>query len=106
MNKKTFIALLISFTGVCVFLFYTFYKEAKNTAIKHTNEAQMVHAKVAARGIEGYFTNWIGVLDALSKTDDISNNTPDGIHLMKLLYEAHRNEIISITRLNEKGIIT
>ena len=106
MNKKTFIALLISFTGVCVFLFYTFYKEAKNTAIKHTNEAQMVHAKVAARGIEGYFTNWIGVLDALSKTDDISNNTPDGMHLMKLLYEAHRNEIISITRLNEKGIIT
>jgi PAS domain S-box-containing protein len=106
MNKKTFIALLIAFTGVCVFLFYTFYKEAKNTAITHTNEAQMVHAKVAARGIEEYFTNWIGVLDALSKTDDISNNTPDGMHLMKLLYEAHHDEIISITRINEKGVIT
>lgn len=106
MNKKTFGALLITFTGVCVFLFYTFYNEAKNTAIKHTNETQMVHAKIAARGIEGYFTNWTGILNALSKTDDIIADNPDGTHLMKLLYEAHRQEIISITRLNEKGIIT
>ena len=106
MNKKTFIALLITFTGVCVFLFYTFYKEAKNTAITHTNEAQMVHAKVAARGIEEYFMNWIGILDALSKTDDIIANNTDGTRLMKLLYEAHHDEIISITRINEKGVIT
>ena len=106
MNKKTFIALLIAFTGVCVFLFYIFYKEAKNTAIRHTNETQMVHAKVAARGIEGYFTNWIGILDALSKTDDIIANNTDGTRLIKLLYEAHHDEIISITRINEKGVIT
>lgn len=106
MNKKTFIALLIAFTGVCTFLFYVFYNEARATAIRHTNETQMVHAKVAARGIEGYFTNWIGILDALSKTDDIVANNTDGTRLMKLLYEAHRNEIISITRINEKGIIT
>jgi len=105
MNKKIFIALLIAFTGVCVFLFFSFYNEARNTAIRHTNETQMVHAKVAARGIEGYFTNWIGILDALSKTDDIIANNTDGTRLMKLLYEAHQNEIISITRLNEKGII-
>jgi len=106
MNKKTFGALLITFTGVCVFLFYTFYNEAKNTAIRHTNETQMVHAKIAARGIEGYFTNWIGILNALSKTDDIINNNDDGARLIKLLYEAHREEITSITRLNEKGVIT
>ena len=106
MNKKTYGALLIAFTGVSMFLFYTFYNEAKNTAIRHTNETQFVHAKVAARGIEGYFTNWVGILDALSKTDDIRNNNTDGIRLMKLLYEAHHDEVISITRLNEKGIIT
>jgi len=106
MNKKIFIALLIAFTGVCTFLFYVFYNEARTTAIRHTNETQMVHAKVAARGIEGYFTNWIGILDALSKTDDIIANNTDGTRLMKLLYESHRNEIISITRINEKGIIT
>jgi PAS domain S-box-containing protein len=106
MNKKTFIALIIAFTGVCVFLFYTFYKEAKNTAIRHTNETQMVHAKVAARGIEGYFTNWIGILDALSKTDDIIANNTDGARLMKLLYEAHHNEILAINQTSNKGQIT
>ena len=106
MNKKTFVALLITFIGVCAYFFYTFYNEAKNTAIRHTNETQMVHARVAARGIEGYFTNWIGILDALSKTDDIIANNSDGTRLMKLLYEAHHDEIISITRLNEKGIVT
>ncbi|MBV5281385.1 MAG: PAS domain S-box protein [Paludibacter sp.] len=106
MNKKTFIALIIAFTGVCTFLFYVFYNEARTTAIKHTNEAQMVHAKVAARGIEEYFTNWIGILDALSKTDDIINNNSDGKRLIKLLYDAHLDKITSIARLNEKGIIT
>lgn len=106
MNKKTFIALIIAFTGVCVFLFYTFYKEAKNTAIRRTNETQMVHAKVAARGIEGYFTNWIGILDALSKTDDIIANNTDGTRLMKLLYESHRNEILAINQTSNKGQIT
>lgn len=105
MNKKIFIALLIAFSGVCAFLFYMFYNEAKHTAIRHTNETQMVHAKVAARGIEGYFTNWICILDALSKTHDIIDNHTDGKHLMKLLYESHQDEIISITRVNEKGII-
>ena len=106
MNKKTFIALLIAFTGVCVFLFYTFYKEAKNNAIKHANETQMVHAKLAARGIEGYFETWIGVLDGLSKMDDIIDNNVEGKHLIKMLYETHTHEIYAIVRVNENGIIT
>ncbi len=106
MNKKTFGALMIAFTGLCAFLFYTFYSEAKNTAIRNTNETQMVHAKVAARGIEEYFSTWIGVLNALSKTDDIINNDTAGKNLIKLQYEAHHDEIISINRTNDKGIIT
>ncbi|HJV78051.1 MAG TPA: cache domain-containing protein, partial [Paludibacter sp.] len=105
MNKKIFRVLVIAFTGTCIFLFYTFYNEVKNTAIRHINETQLVHAKVAARGIEGYFANWTGVLNALSKTDDIISNNADGKRLMKLLYEAHQNEILSINRVNEKGII-
>jgi two-component system, cell cycle sensor histidine kinase and response regulator CckA len=104
MNKKIFGVLVIAFTGMCTFLFYTFYNDAKDTAIRHINETQLVHAKVAARGIEGYFANWTGVLNALSKTDDIISNNADGKRLMKLLYEAHQNEILSINRVNEKGI--
>ncbi len=106
MNKKTFVALLIIFTGTCVFLFHSFYDEAKNTTIKRTNETQMVQAKIAARGIEGYFNNWIDILDALSKTDDIINQNNEGTRLLRLVYNAHIDEITSIARLNEKGVIT
>ena len=105
-TKKTFWGLLIAFTGLCVFLFYTFYNEAKNTAIKNTNETQMVYAKLAARGIEGYFETWVGVLNGLSKMDDIIDNNAEGQRLMKVLYETHIHEISAIVRVNENGIIT
>jgi two-component system, cell cycle sensor histidine kinase and response regulator CckA len=105
MNKKTFLALLIAFTGICAFLFYAFYNEAKNIAIRNTNETQMVHAKVAARGIEEYFANWTSVLNALSRMDEIIDNNEAGKHLMKLLSEAQSDKIASIIRLNENGII-
>jgi len=104
-TKKTFWGLLIAFTGLCIFLFYTFYNEAKNTAIKNTNETQMIYAKLAARGIEGYFETWIGVLDGLSGIDDIINNTADGKRLMKALYKTHIHEISAVTRVDENGRI-
>ena len=104
-TKKTFWGLLIAFTGLCVFLFYTFYNEAKNTAIKNTNETQMVYAKLAARGIEGYFETWVGVLDGLSEIDDIINNNADGERLMKALYKTHIHEISAVTRVDENGKI-
>lgn len=104
-TKKTFWGFLIAFTGICVFLFYTFYNEAKNTAIRNTNETQMVYAKLAARGIEGYFETWVGVLNGLSKMDDIIDNKAEGRRLMKVLHETHIHEILAINRLNENGII-
>jgi PAS domain S-box-containing protein len=90
---------------MCAFLFHIFYSEARTTAIRHTNETQMVHAKVAARGIEEYFTTWIGVLNALSKTEDIIKNDADGKNIIKLLSGTYPGEILSINRLDEKGII-
>jgi len=105
-TKKTFWGLLVAFTGICVFLFYTFYSEAKNTSIRNANETQMVYAKLAARGIEGYFETWIGVLDGLSKMDDVIDNNAEGKRLMMMLYETHIHEISAIVRVNENGIIT
>jgi len=105
-TKKTFWGLLVAFTGICVFLFYTFYSEAKNTAIRNANETQMVYANLAARGIEGYFETWIGVLDGLSKMNDIIDNNAEGKRLMKRLYETHIHEISAIVRVNENGKIT
>jgi len=104
-TKKAFWIVLIVFGGICAFLFYVFYNEAKRAAINNTNETQMVHARVTARGIQGYFETWIGLLDALSRVEAVVDNTTEGKHLMKVLYDTHVHEITAITRVNEKGII-
>ena len=104
-TKKAFWIVLIVFGAICAFLFYVFYNEARLAAIKNTNETQMVHARVTARGIQGYFETWIGMLDALSRVEAVADNTAEGKHLMKVLYDTHVHEITAITRVNEKGVI-
>ena len=105
MNKKTFSVLTIVFVGVCAFLFYIFYREAKNTAITKLNEEQMIHAKQAARGIEDFFATWTRSLNSLSRMDEIINIDAVGKRDMKLFYEANQEQITSITRVDERGII-
>ena len=105
MNKRTFIALTIVFTGACAFLFNIFYKEAKNTAITKLNEEQMIHAKQAARGIEDFFATWTRSLNSLSKMDAIIDTDAVGKRYMKFFYEAHQEQLRSITRLDERGVI-
>jgi PAS domain S-box-containing protein len=105
MNKKTFISLAIVFTCACAFLFNIFYQEAKNTAITKLNEEQMIHAKQAARGIDDFFATWTRSLSSLSRMDEIIDNDAAGKRYMKLFYEANQEQIRSITRLDERGVI-
>jgi len=103
--KGTSIALALVFTGACAFLFNMFYQEAKNTAVTRLNEEQMIHARQAARGIEDFFATWTGSLDSLSKMDEIIDSDAVGKRYMKLFYEANQEQIKSITRLDERGVI-
>src|SRR5208283_3596439 len=96
---------MIVFTGACAFLFNVFYNEAKNTAITKLNEEQMIHAKQAARGIEEFFATWTRSLNSLSKMDEIVDTGAVGTRYMKLFYEANQEQIRSITRLDERGVI-
>jgi PAS domain S-box-containing protein len=82
-----------------------FYQEAKNTAVTRLNEEQMIHARQAARGIEDFFATWTGSLDSLSKMDEIIDSDAVGKRYMKLFYEANQEQIRSITRLDERGVI-
>jgi formate hydrogenlyase transcriptional activator len=104
-KKRIFITLAIIIFGVCAFLFNSFYKEAKNTAITKLNEEQMIHAKQAARGIEDFFATWTRSLNFLSKMDAVIDNDSVGQRYMKLFYEANQESIESITRLDERGVI-
>lgn len=93
------------FTAACALLFNAFYKQAKNTAITKLNEEQMIHAKQAAHGIEDFFGTWTGTLNSFSKMNEIIDTDADGQRYMKLFYEAHQDQIRSITRVDEGGTI-
>ena len=106
LHKKTLIALAILFTGACAFLFTIFYRETENTAIAKLHEEQLIHARQAARGIEDFFATWTRSLISLSKMDEIIDNDAVGKRYMELLYEANQEQIMSITRVDERGVIT
>jgi len=96
---------MIAFVALCAFLFNIFYNEAKKSAIGKLNEEQMLHAKQAARGFEEYFATWSGVLTSLSRMDEIIAIDADGKKDMDFFYEAHKEQLRSITRVDENGMI-
>ncbi|MGO9690267.1 MAG: ATP-binding protein [Syntrophobacteraceae bacterium] len=105
MKKRAFIALTIVFAGACAFLFNSFYMEPTNAAIAKLNEEQTIHAKQAARGIEEFFATWTRSLSSLSKMEAIIDTDAAGKRDIELFYEAHREHLRAITRLDEKGVI-
>lgn len=105
MPQKSSLISLFVFTVVCAFLFESFYSEAKKNAIRHLNEEQLIHAKQAAHGIEEYFATWTGILASFAKMDEIIGTNYDGKRTMDLFYEGHKEQISSVTRVNEKGTI-
>ena len=104
-NKRIFIVLTIVVTGACAGLFDIFYEEAKNTAITKLNAEQMIHAKQAALGIEDFFATWTRDLSSLSKIDEIIKADAVGERYMQLFHEANQEQISSITRLDDRGVI-
>ena len=86
-------------------LFNSFYRDAKNVAIAKLNQQQLIHAREVALGIEDFFGTWIRSLSSLSQLDVIIAGNAVGKRYQQLYYEAHREQIMAITRLDEKGVI-
>ncbi len=104
--RKWLLALaMLLFTGFCALLFSGVYRDAKNAAIANLNAEQKIHAKQAARGIEDFFSAWRSSLAALAKMDEVIDADGDGARNLQLFYEAHREQIRSITRVDERGVI-
>ncbi len=96
---------MLVFAAASSLFFVLIYNNAVKTAIAQLNNTQLIHAKQAARGIEDFFTTWTGVLSSLSKIDAVINADDKGRQYMSLFYEAHHDQIRSITRVNEHGRI-
>jgi len=103
-KKRTLIVFAI-FLSASVFLFNSFYKESKSIAIAKLNGEQMIHAKQAARGIEGFFEMWTRSLTYLSNIDQIVDIDTAGKRYLELFYDVNQDQIMSITRLDERGVI-
>ena len=103
--KTAFIVLALAIAGGCVFLFNSFYRDAKNVAIAKLNQQQLIHAREVALGIEDFFGTWIRSLNSLSQLDVIIADNAVGKRYQQLYYEAHREQIMAITRLDERGVI-
>jgi signal transduction histidine kinase len=104
-RKRIFIALAIVIAGACAFLFEGIYREAKSAAITKLNEQQRIYARQGARGIEEFFATWTGNLNALSQMSAVIAGGAEGRSALKLFYETNQARIMTITRLDEKGII-
>lgn len=88
-----------------MYLFVVFYDEAVKRQIRQLNDEQRIHAKQAAHGIEDFFSTWTGILESFSKMEPIISVDPEGKQNMALFYEAHQEQIRSITRVDENGFI-
>ena len=105
MKKSILVVLAIVLAGVCALLFSLFYNEAKHTAIARLNEEQRIHARQAAQGIGDFFATWTRNLEPLSKMDEIVDNAPAGQRYLNLFLEANQDQIVSMSRMDERGVI-
>jgi PAS domain S-box-containing protein len=97
-----FLVLLI----VCGLLLYSAYADIEAKTIAQVNNEQLVHAGQAAAGFESFFTTYNNSLSFLAGNDHIITLDPDGRELMRDFFKSHDDEISSITRVDEHGIIT
>ena len=105
MRRAGFAALVIALSVGAALLFFAFYRDAKNAAVANLHEEQRIHARQAARGIEDFFATWTSILTALSGMDEIVEADAAGRREIKLFFEAHREQIRSISRVDERGVI-
>ena len=89
----------------CFFLFYFFYNQAKQEAIKNTNNQQLLYARQAARGIEEFFSNWTRTLTTLSELGSIIDMDEGGKQDIRLLYRENPDRVRAITRVDAAGRI-
>ncbi|MEI7638922.1 MAG: hypothetical protein WCJ37_16560, partial [Syntrophus sp. (in: bacteria)] len=91
-----FLVVILIFSS---FLFASFYKQAKQEAIKNVNNEQLLHARQAARGIEEFFNNWTRTLTALAESGSIINMDKSGKEDIELLFSVNQDRIRAITRV-------
>ncbi len=98
-------ALVVGFAVVSALLFSDFYRDARDLAVRSLTNEQRTHARQAARATRDFFATWTSTLTALGKMKDVADANAAGRATMALFYEGHKEQIRSITRVDEHGTI-
>ncbi len=104
-RRLGFAALLLALAVGSATLFASFYRDAKRAAVASLHEEQRIHARQAARGIEDFFATWTSSLTALSRMEEIVKGDATGRREIRLLFEAHQEQLRSLSRVDENGVI-
>ncbi|MDD3845111.1 MAG: PAS domain S-box protein [Syntrophorhabdaceae bacterium] len=103
MKRWVFLTSVLIFMAACFYLFYSTYQRVKNDEIEQLNKQQMAHAKQARAGMEGFFQHYLKILNHLARHHEIINFNEDGKRAIAEFYEASREDIRSITRVDAAG---
>ncbi len=103
MKRWLFLTSVLVFVIACFYLFFTTYQQVRNDAIEELNKQQTAHARQAKAAIEGFFQQYFKMLEHLARHDEIINFNKVGKHTIEEFYEASRNDIRSITRIDAAG---
>jgi len=105
MKHRYILIFLAVMVGISFFLFSSFYEQAKQEAMKNTNNVQLLYARQAARGIEDFFNNWTHTLTALAESNHVIGLDKTGKEDIELLYRANKDRIRVIIRVDAAGTI-
>jgi PAS domain S-box-containing protein len=103
MKYKFQFALLFLLLALCLYLFFSFYEDAKRKAIDGMNAGQLMHARQAAAGIEATFEDLIGVLTMLSRYPHVADLDESGRLLLRETFDRHRDTVAILSRVDGDG---
>jgi hypothetical protein len=95
-NRIYYLGMLLIFFVAPCYAFYSVYQSVKVATINQLNDHQMTYAKLAAKGIESFFSHYFDSLKIFSKDNSIINLDNDGKKLLKKFIDLNSNEINSI----------
>ncbi|HTY38740.1 MAG TPA: ATP-binding protein [Bacteroidota bacterium] len=105
MKTKSWFVTIVLLLAFCSYLFYYFYTEERARAIDVVVSHQRVYARQAAYSLNELVDKWNNVLSYLSQDPNIIDMNDAGRDELTKLRGALHDEIKSITRVDERGVI-
>jgi len=103
MKQRILLLSLLVITILCVYLFYTSYERVEKEQIDALNEQQLAYALLAKAGIESFADYYLQTMKHMARHDEIVFMNSAGERLIREFYEAGKEDIRSVTRVDANG---